>query len=260
MEGTTAEERAKRYERNLQRRMQFARDNHCNTVVITGTGEPVLNQAFFMVFDKINEKLSSPFQWIELQTSGATLTGDHGKWLLGFLYNIGVSTISLSVANIFNSESNAEIMGTLPKLRFNLSDLCGEIKAHGFNLRLCLNMSNVYNDISPDMIFTAAEVLGADQLTFRELFATDKSSEQATWIEQHAYKPTAGSIHHYVVRNGRELEVLPFGAVRYSVRGISTVVDADCMSVKPKPVLRYLIVRENGKLYTKWDDEGSLLF
>jgi hypothetical protein len=25
-------------------------------------------------------------------------------------------------------------------------------------------------------------------------------------------------------------------------------------------ILKYLILRENGKLYTQWDDEGSLIF
>ena len=58
----------------------------------------------------------------------------------------------------------------------------------------------------------------------------------------------------------RSLERLPFGALRYSVDGISTVVDDDCMNQEVKDTLKYLILRPDCKLYTKWDDAGSLLF
>jgi hypothetical protein len=245
------------YERQLTQRMQFARDNHCNTVILTGSGEPVTNPRFLLRFAKINSEINTPFQWIEVQTSGVTLMSD--KSHLHLLRGMGVSTISLSVANIFNSESNAEIMGTPEKHWFNVSDLCREIKALGFNLRLSLNMSDIYNNISADMIFTAAQVMGADQITFRYLYENGEDTEQAEWVRQHPYRPER-SLEHYVVSHGRQLETLPFGATRYSVRGISTVLDSDCMSVKPNGVIRYLILRENGKLYTKWDDKGSLLF
>jgi len=254
------------YERDLIRRMQFARDNHCNTVVLTGTGEPMLNHDFFSVFGKINCELTTPFQWIELQTSGVTLNDTH---LLDHLYDTGVSTISLSVANIFSGEGNADLMEIPAKLRFSLRELCKKIKDRGLNLRLSLNMTDLYNDRSPDEIFGAAQLLGADQLTFRYLFENNGDSKQAQWVKGHRYDPdpevqkTAlylDPIKRYIVGEGRELETLPFGATRYSVHGISTVIDSDCMSVKADNVIRYLIIRENGKLYTKWDDEGSLLF
>jgi len=41
---------------------------------------------------------------------------------------------------------------------------------------------------------------------------------------------------------------------------MSVVVDDDCMSTADKEDIKYLILRENCKLYTKWDDGGSLLF
>jgi len=51
-----------------------------------------------------------------------------------------------------------------------------------------------------------------------------------------------------------------FGAVRYSVRDMSVVVDDDCMSAAVKPVMKYLNPAARCKIYTKWDDRGSLLF
>ena len=59
---------------------------------------------------------------------------------------------------------------------------------------------------------------------------------------------------------GTPLELLPLGARKYSYMGISTVLDDDCMSKEENQVIRYLILRENCKLYTKWDDKASLLF
>jgi hypothetical protein len=257
----------------MKRRLQFARDNNCNNVVLTGSGEPVCNRNFFKRFAKMNEELRTPFQWIELQTSGILLTTtEQGQEILALLRGAGVSTISLSLANLFDSELNAELMNTPKKLRFNIAELCQAIKDHGFNLRLSLNMSDVYNEVLPATIFDTAQVLGANQLTFRKLYASEKDSEQAEWVKKHQWNPKEVAVRssptplytngmdHYILTHGRELEKLPFGATRYSIHGMSVVVDDDCMNVKSKETLRYLILRENGKLYTKWDDEGSLLF
>jgi len=41
---------------------------------------------------------------------------------------------------------------------------------------------------------------------------------------------------------------------------MSTVVDDDCMSKETTKALKYVILRENGKLYSQWDDKGSLIF
>jgi hypothetical protein len=54
--------------------------------------------------------------------------------------------------------------------------------------------------------------------------------------------------------------VLEFGQIRYDLMNISFVIDDDCMNTKSKNELKYLILREDCKLYTKWDSKGSLLF
>lgn len=41
---------------------------------------------------------------------------------------------------------------------------------------------------------------------------------------------------------------------------MSTVLDEDCMSEEAKESVKYLILRPNCKLYSKWDDKGSLVF
>ena len=84
---------------------------------------------------------------------------------------------------------------------------------------------------------------------------------QDKWILEHKVNDTlAKEIETYILKTGIELEKLDFGAVKYSVNEIGTIIDSDCMSKEIKEVAKYLILRENCKLYTKWDDKGSLIF
>ena len=51
-----------------------------------------------------------------------------------------------------------------------------------------------------------------------------------------------------------------FGPFVYSIRGMSVVLDDNCMAKEESTILKYIILRENGKIYSQWDDEGSLIF
>lgn len=64
----------------------------------------------------------------------------------------------------------------------------------------------------------------------------------------------------YVNAKGKPLYQLPFGAVVHSLNGMSVVIDTNCMNKDSLLALKYVILRENGKLYSQWDDEGSLIF
>ena len=67
-------------------------------------------------------------------------------------------------------------------------------------------------------------------------------------------------INDYIKNCGTELDILPFGAIRYDVEGISAVLDQDCMATEVKRELKYLILREDGKLYSRWNSRASILF
>ena len=70
-------------------------------------------------------------------------------------------------------------------------------------------------------------------------------------------------IKSYIKDKGKAQYPLPFGAIVYSIHKMSTVVDDDCMDSKSEEVndiLKYLILREDGHLYTDWGDEGTLIF
>lgn len=250
------------YTKDYKKRLLFARDNGCNTVMLTGNGEPLMNQNFLEKFALWNESLPSPFRWIEIQTSGTLLDDEY----LRFLRNtVGVNTISLSLSSIFDSKKNAEYNRTKKGMEVDIDNVCREIKKYDFNLRLSLNMTDVYNNVKPEAIFDRAKELGADQITFRKLYMSPDNPDcpQNKWIQEHkCSNGKFAEIENFVKTNGRALEILPFGAIKYAIYGFSVVIDNDCMSteVKSNDTVKYLILRENCKLYSRWDEKGSLIF
>lgn len=241
------------YQKQYLQRLEFARDNGCNTVMLTGDAEPQQNRDFLKTFGTLNSMLERPFRWIEMQTTGTLL--DDGY--LRFLRNhVGVSTISVSTSS-FDDEENAKIIGM--KNKINLSFLCSEIKRYDFNLRLSLNMTNAFSGMSVKEIMLKGKDLGADQLTFRGMYTSGNNTPQDKWLEEHQYG-SLEPIKEYIQTNGRELETLEFGAVKYDVHGMGVVLDDDCMATKSKEALKYLILRPDCKLYSKWDTKASLIF
>jgi len=245
----------KSFWKNYQRRMSFARDNGCNTMVITSTGEATQNPEFVKNVLKINSKLDKPFRWIELQTSGIGLEKMFEKYPE---IAAEISTVSLSIVD-FNTLSNTEIM-RMPEYLDTIS-LIAYLKENNFNVRISLNMTKVMEGHSPRNIFNKLRGMDVDQITFRILYKTSYKSEQNDWIDVNKVSDNfVKELSDFIKLNGRKLERLPFGAVKYSLMGISTVLDDDCMATEDKEAIRYLILRSNGKLYSKWDDKGSLIF
>ncbi len=246
------------YIRDFTERLAFARDNGCNTVILTGDGEPVINTSFLTMFANCNASLASPFRWIELQTSGVTLNEEKLRWLRN---SIRVSTISLSISALTSGE-NADINQTPPKLDVDLPELTELIKVYDFNLRISVNMTRSIGDWSPFALFTRLHKdLHADQVTLRRLFADPDGGPEADWVKANSIDPAAeNALRDYIRDKGRHLDILPYGADRYDVHGMSVVLDVNCMPQVASEDLRYLILQPNCKLYTRWDTKGSLLF
>jgi len=260
----------------IQKRIKWAVMNGINTCIITGTGEALQNKPFLYALTDIFKELDHPFPNVEFQTSGVLLTAADN---IQHLRDLGVNTISLSVSDVYDN-FNTEIIGMPPSLRFDLKELCQRIKYEGFNLRLSLNMTKYYDDCTPKDLINRCKHLGADQVTFRKLYFADDNSEQTQWVKQNSCEKLLDEIKYYIQgipmeitnvggfklpkpgrpANGTLLYKLPFGASVYSINGMSTVIDADCMSKQNDEALKYVILRENGKLYARWDDEGSLIF
>jgi len=241
-------------------RLEYLRDSGINTLVLTGTGsEPHMNRLYLEAFSQANRELVSRFKNIEIQTSGVNFTEDTMKYLQN---TIGVKTVSLSISS-FGSPKNAELNGSPAELKVNIPRLCKAIKEHGFNLRLSLNINRPGFGMIKDFkdYFRIAKELEADQITFRKLYSTKGKSEKNKWIEENSMSDEWwDDLEKYIVKKGRVLNVLPFGAIKYSIHGLSTVIDKDCMSKGNKKDIKYLILRRNCKLYSEWDDPASLVF
>ena len=259
------------FERDYKERLEYARDNGTNTIILTGTAEALQNKPFLEKFAKWNSELSKPFYVIELQTTAVYLDDKTLKWLRE---DIGVKTISLSVSDLFDNENNLKIIGVHEKLRFDLDEITKKIKSFGFNLRISLNiLDNIKNKEiffpgtgtiwNYNTIFGRLKRLGADQVTFRQLWTSNNNTQIDAWIKDNTNlsKSFFYQLTNFIKKHGRYLSKLPFGAEQYSIDEVSVVVDDDCMSDKSiKEEMKYLILRENGKLYFKWDDKGSLIF
>lgn len=250
------------YWEDYKKRMAFARDNQCNTLMITSTRESIQNIKFIRKVLDTNHQLVKPFRWIEMQTSGVGLIkriihpDASDRDLLR-----DIDTFAISVADIFNSNSNASIMNMPENQAVDLDLLCRMIKSAGKNLRICINLTKIYDDVDIKDIFKRLHELDADQVTFRKLYYTDGYDTENEWIDLNHISDTRFDNYQQLIKTlARPLEPLPFGAMKYSFEGISTVVDSDCMSQLINQVMKYLILRENAKLYSKWDDEGSLIF
>ena len=266
------------YRRDYFDAMKYARDNDCNDLIFTGeNGECLVNKHFMSAVTEINKSLQSPFIKCELQTSGCYLLekAENGgeenlRWLRDY---VRIKIISLSLFDIFNSDNNAIYSRPKQKKAFvDIEETCKAILKYNFSLRLSINMTNLYENkmIQPCEIFNQAKKLGANQITFRVLYFVDnpKTKEEIeinVWIQENkcSYE-YMNKVKEYIKTHGNPLERLSFGAIRYSVNGISVVIDDNCMAKTDlndvKEDVKYLILRPNCKLYTRWDDPGSLLF
>jgi hypothetical protein len=252
----------------IKKRIKYAVNNGVNTCILTGTGEALQNRNFLIKLATIFKELDHPFPNVELQTTGVFLNKQtfgqvtHSDYPnINLLKDLGVNTISLSISDIFNDKSNMDFIGTPKHLQFKLAEIIKLLKEHKFNVRASLNMTNIYDAFYVDQIFERLKELKVDQITFRELYTSGKDLVEDQWIDANKCKPNTirrieDEIHHL----GRTLYQLPYGPVAFSIHGMSTVLDDDCMSKENNKSLKYVILRENGKLYCQWDDEGSLIF
>jgi len=158
--------------------------------------------------------------------------------------------------------------------KFDLKFFCSEIKRYDFNLRLSLNITNNLflgkpGDNMPFLprdVFDYCKTLGADQVTFRKMYVSnDNATEQNKWLAENLDKSIELEffplLNKEIKEHGVYLDTLEYGSDRYSYEGMSVVIDTDCMSKGiNKDAVKYLILRPNCKLYSKWDDKGSLIF
>lgn len=243
------------YLKDYLKRLEYARDNGVDTVMLTGNAEPQQNRHFLKDFGLMMMLMDRPFRWIEMQTTGTLLDDPY----LRFLRNhVGVTTISLSLSS-FLDNMNAAYTGM--KKQVQIDELCAAIKKYDFNLRLSLNMTDQFAWDNPQKVLLGAKSLGADQVIIRKLYYSGKNTQQDRWIEMHGAPGNAFlNMQNYIKENGTPLRILEYGQTAYDIFGMSTVVDDKCMAEDVTKDIRYLILREDGKLYFDWANPASKIF
>lgn len=246
--------------KEYMRRMKYVADASCQTLMLTGTSEPQQNKQFLNTFALVHQLLGKPFTNIEMQTTGVLL--DKNPDYLRFLKNfVGVNTMAISLSSL-STEMNFNIIGN----NVDVVKLCHMLLGYGFNIRICCNLTSMFdldkNDISKWFKFFKDE-LHADQVTFRQMYASEDSTEQNKWISEHKF---SNDLKHllcgFLKVNGKRAGETLYGAPIYYINGMSVVFDDDCMGKNPKKdnTVKYLILRPNCKLYSSWDDPASLVF
>lgn len=237
--------------------LRYARDLGCTTLMLTGECEPQQNLPFLKKFfnDLLPENL---FNNIEIQTTGRGLTKEYVQ----ILRNGGVNTFSISVSSFDDEENNRIIGNKDPLNQIKLINLCKTIKEAGCLLRLSLNLNESFYHIldTGGLLRNCKQVYGADQVTLRKLYKSGKDCEQDKWITDHCNVYKDDDYFQYIRMNGTPLETLPYGMTKYSLEGVGTVADNDCMAKKNTEEIRYLILRPDCHLYTRWDDPASIIF
>jgi len=243
-------------------RLAYVREK-TDTAVLTGTAsEPVFNKPFLRFFSRVNRSLPAPFYNIEVQSAGIGMDNN----TLNLLQDVGVKTVALSLFSL-DSVKNNEIQQSPKSLYYIIEDVCARIHENGFNLRLCFNLNKEgFGNAHPvEMIremMVFAQKVGADQVTFRKLYHNgDDSFDETVWVKANQLDDVFyDMLTHYIKQEGHYKRTLSFGADLYTINGISTIVDSDCMAKEIHKSLKYLIIRRNIKIYSDWDDEGSLIF
>lgn len=244
--------------KNYMDRLEYVAKCGCNTLMLTGTSEPQQNKQFLNTFAFIHKLLGSPFKNIEMQTSGVML--DKNADYLRFLRNfVNVSTVAISLNSIC-VEMNNYLLGN----NVDVKQLCDSLKSYGFNIRICCNLTKKFDlDQNPfENIFKCfKENLHADQVTLRQMYCSDTSTEQGKWLKENAYLDEDTHKLEHFLKQFKPIGKTLYGTTVRDVNGMSVVYDGDCMGKKPEAgVLKYLILRPNCHLYSQWDSPASLVF
>lgn len=234
--------------------LDYSRQLGCNQLMITGECEPQQNKLFLSHLSKLLENMRDPYINIDFQTTGTLIDENY---LIFLKKDLKVKTISLSVSS-FDDDQNNKIIHAASFI--NLKELCEMIKNTGFNLRLSLNLNKEFYRYKPEELLKKCKKdYSADQVTLRKLYSSNIKCSENDWINNNVDHNVDEEYFNYIRICGTPLETLPYGNIRYSIDGVSTVADSDCMAKEQSIDIRYLILRPDCHLYTRWDDPASIL-
>lgn len=190
------------------------------TIVITGDTEPTLNEVWLQeVVNHIRSKHEIAIASVELQTANITWVDKYFKSEIPMLFDV----IGLSIYNEQQIEYAME------------SELYRQDK-HTFVRPTIILNSAIYE--ARLGVVSWHSLSKYKQVTFKVLQDSDNPQIQA-WIERNKFKDY-------------QMRLLDHDIAKLVYEGVSVKLDRDCMDTKGGQ--RYVIFRENGKLYKDWSE------
>ena len=256
-----------RYWKSVENLLEQAREEGVGTLMITGSNEPQQDKRWLQTLSIVLRNLKNPFRKVEIQSTGALIDYEYLQFMKEAL---GLTTFAISVFNIINAEINTKIERSADKL-LSVKMLCENCRKLDINIRICLNVTDhfVDDDIHPASelsikeqvakAFDRCKELGANQVTFRKMWAANDTCPQGKWIKENCTHSDEiiEEVKRVVKNDGIYLNTLEYGAKRYDYRGMSLVIDEDSMSQNKDTGIKYYIIRPDGHMYSSWNLEGS---
>jgi MoaA/NifB/PqqE/SkfB family radical SAM enzyme len=229
-----------KFERNLDKVLNFAKMANITSVIITGKGEPIThnNMSFLSSVCKVFKDFP-----LEIQTNGLELIKK--PEIIEYLTNDGVDTFAISIDN--------------PS--YLVGPFMNGLKM-GANIRYTINLHKAWNNFSFNNILDMIKEQGlADQFSFRRLtypnFVRDEKVKD--WIiENECASSYDRIIDSFDKKKYPVVRKLPYGATLYDVDGIGfTYFDFCIQEESGEDDIRSLIYQLDGHLYTSWESSPA---
>lgn len=261
----------------VNRAMSYAKYHGVDTVLITSSGEPLLDMLRVFRAADTAQRVGIPI--IEVQTNGTYLSRESpcgaldGDVELGFVGKVlqrlvdhRVTTVAISAAST-KSRKSAGIMGL--DSEFDYLKEAEKVVESGMLCRITLNLNTIGDPaLQESNIFEYMKQLraiGVHQLTIREIGVPCNIKEGAEeskvkqWIERNKVSvDTMNMIFSSIEQLGTKLRPLSYGGWVYDFCGVATTI-ATCMTEAHSDEIRSLILQPDGHVYHSWNYRGSVL-
>lgn len=247
--------------RNFEKACRLAQLNNVTTVLITGKGEPTLFPNQISRFLSNLDSFTFPF--IELQTNGLMLANGKCDGYLPEWYDLGLSTIALSLVH-YKRDENHKIYQFAGTHHYDLPELIRKLHTHKFSVRLTVMLLEGFIDSSEEIenLVAVCKAHQVEQLTIRPIRRAKNSQDEdvSKWVETHGLpEHKLRLIEDYLNKEATLLMTLSHGARVYDLRG-QNICLSDCLTIAPDgDRVRQLIFFPDGSLRYDWQYPGAIL-
>lgn len=236
--------------RKLKKAKTVANHAQVNSIILTGKGEPLLNQD---AISKVCEMFSE-FP-IEVQTNGKLL---RNKNVVDLLYKYGVDTVAISIDSKKQLDDSKKQLDSL-KDAIKYISLIGNI-----TIRLTVNLVNdIMDNFTAESFIEHIRKIGVHQVSFREItipnhaIDTKESIRTQKWIKNNVsdekFLQFMNGYNNLIEKKGVFIQSLPFGASIYMIDEIScTYFDYCVQDSNNGEDIRSLIYWEDGHMSCSW--------